>query len=176
MKPWIAGSGPIDAMRLWDIGQYLPDDLLVKVDRAAMSTSLETRAPLLDHRVVELALALPMRLLVRGREGKWALRQLLDRYVPRALVERPKAGFEVPLGAWLRGPLRPWAEALLESRKLARQGLLDERQVSRMWQQHVTGRFDRSQHLWSVLMFQAWLDSVEAPRAMQSRGVGGALA
>ena len=162
-QAWPSGVDSIDAMRLWDIGRYLPDDLLVKVDRAAMSTSLETRAPFLDHRVVELALALPIRMLVRGQEGKWALRQVLDRYVPRRLIERPKAGFEVPLGDWLRGPLKPWADSLLDSARLRQEGFLDERQVAQMWQQHRLGQFDRSQQLWNVLMFQAWLESESGP-------------
>ena len=161
--PWASDADAVDAMRIWDIRQYLPDDLLVKVDRAAMSAGLETRAPFLDHRVVEFALSLPKRVLIRGHEGKWALRQILDRYVPRELIDRPKAGFEVPLGAWLRGPLRPWAESLLDARTLAAQGFLDERKVSEMWQQHLLGRFDRSQYLWNVLMFQAWLQSVQTP-------------
>ena len=168
---WDCDLDPIDAMRIWDIGQYLPDDLLVKVDRAAMSASLETRAPYLDHRVVELALALPKRMLVRGQEGKWALRQVLDRYVPRRLIDRPKAGFEVPLGAWLRGPLRSWAESLLNSSKLAEQGLLNERQVSKLWHQHLSGHFDRSQQLWNVLMFQAWFESEQQPQPTQSISV-----
>ncbi len=154
---WRPGLDPIDAMRTWDTEVYLPDDLLVKVDRAAMSASLETRAPFLDHRVAEMALALPQRVLVRGGTGKWALRQLLDRHVPRKLIDRPKAGFEVPLGAWLRGPLRSWAESLLDKSMLARQGFLDPHQVHGLWQQHLTGRFDRSLHLWNLLMFQAWL-------------------
>jgi len=158
---WVNSFGPIDAMRVWDLGQYLPDDLMVKVDRASMSASLETRAPFLDHRVVEFALTLPQRLLLRGREGKWALRQLLDRYVPRALIDRPKAGFEVPLAAWLRGPLRPWAESLLDKAKVAAQGYLDEDQVCAMWRQHLSGEFDRSQPLWHVLMFQSWLESTQ---------------
>ena len=162
---WASDADAVDAMRIWDIGQYLPDDLLVKVDRAAMSASLETRAPFLDHRVVELALSLPKRVLIRGNEGKWALRQILDQYVPRKLIDRPKAGFEVPLGVWLRGPLRPWAESLLDARTLAAQGFLDERKISEMWQQHLLGRFDRSQYLWNVLMFQAWLQSVQPPLA-----------
>lgn len=152
----LGGRTPIEALRLRDIQQYLCDDLLVKVDRAAMSTSLETRAPLLNHKVVELALSLPENVLVRGGVGKWVLRQVLDRYVPRALVERPKAGFAVPLGKWLRGPLRDWADDLLDSRKLLEQGLLDSQMVEAMWDDHRSGRFDRSPYLWNILMFQAW--------------------
>lgn len=155
-RRWAGGDSPIAAMRRWDLGQYLPDDLLVKVDRAAMSASLESRAPFLDHRVVELALALPERVLVRDGSGKWLLRQLLDRYVPRALIERPKAGFEVPLAAWLRGPLRDWGAALLDRHVVARGGLLDAAVVERAWHEHQSGRFDRAHLLWNALMLQAW--------------------
>lgn len=153
---WAAQGTPIQQMRDWDIGQYLPDDLLVKVDRAAMSASLESRAPLLDHRVVELAFALPERMLVREGQGKWILRRVLDRYVPRPLIERPKAGFAVPLAAWLRGPLVAWASDLLDPALLRRDGLLDADKVAMMWQEHRCGSFDRSAYLWNVLMFQAW--------------------
>lgn len=151
--------GDIDSMRRWDISHYLPDDLLVKVDRAAMSAGLETRAPLLDHRVVEMALALPEHMLVRDGVGKWALRQILDRYVPRELIDRPKAGFEIPLADWLRGPLRAWAEPLLDPKRIAREGFLDAVKVTTLWSQHLTGRWDRSLYLWNILMFEAWLDS-----------------
>lgn len=153
---WPQVDDPVGAMRRWDVGQYLPDDLLVKVDRAAMSASLESRAPLLDHRLVELAFALPQRMLVRDGVGKWALRRVLDRYVPRELIERPKAGFSIPIGDWLRGPLRDWAEIHLDGAKLAAQGFLDAEKVSLMWRQHLSGSYDRSSYLWNVLMFQAW--------------------
>ena len=156
---WDETRGEIDAMRAWDVKNYLPDDLLVKVDRAAMSAGLETRAPMLDHRVVELAMAMPAHSLVRDGVGKWALRRVLDRYVPRSLIDRPKAGFEVPLDDWLRGPLRSWADALLHPRRLVREGHLDADKVDRMWQQHLSGRWDRGQYLWNVLMFEAWLDA-----------------
>jgi asparagine synthase (glutamine-hydrolysing) len=153
---WSQMGDPVEAMRRWDVCQYLPDDLLVKVDRASMSASLESRAPLLDHRVVELAFALPQRMLVRDGKGKWTLRRMLDRYVPRELIERPKAGFSIPLGDWLRGPLRDWAETLLNAEKLTSQGFLKAEKVSSMWQQHLSGSYDRSTYLWNVLMFQAW--------------------
>lgn len=159
---WPLGGGPIEQMRHWDVDQYLPDDLLVKVDRASMSASLESRAPLLDHRVVEFAFALPERVLVRNGQGKWILRRVLDRYVPRELIERPKAGFSVPLAQWLRGPLRAWAEDLLNPSTLRAQGLLDADQVSSLWQQHQRGGFDRSSYLWNVITFQAWLASTGA--------------
>lgn len=157
LKHWNDTVSPMEAMRRWDINQYLPDDLLVKVDRASMNASLETRAPLLDHRIVELALAMPESALLRNGVGKWVLRQVLYRYVPRELIERPKTGFSVPLAAWLRGPLREWAETLLEPSALAAEGLIDGRKVTALWKDHVSGRFDRSSYLWNVLMFEAWL-------------------
>ncbi|WP_026035931.1 asparagine synthase (glutamine-hydrolyzing) [Cupriavidus sp. BIS7] len=154
---WVDEQDGVLAMRRWDMNQYLPDDLLVKVDRATMSASLEARAPMLDHRLVELAVALPRRVLVRDGVGKWVLRKVLDRYVPRELIDRPKAGFSIPLAQWLRGPLRNWAEALLDSKLLEEQGLLDAGKVREMWRQHIDGLYDRSLFLWNVLMFQAWL-------------------
>ncbi len=156
---WPAQGSNVEQMRRWDVGQYLPDDLLVKVDRAAMSTSLESRAPFLDHRVVEFAFALPDSMLVRQGHGKWILRQVLDRYVPRKLIERPKAGFAVPLASWLRGPLRTWAQHLLNPARLEAEGLLNARMVSQLWVQHQQGRFDRSAYLWNVITFQAWLEA-----------------
>ena len=155
---WPAQGAPVEQMRRWDVGQYLADDLLVKVDRAAMSASLESRAPLLDHRVVELAFALPERLLVRAGQGKWILRRVLDRYVPRELIERPKAGFAVPLALWLRGPLRDWAQHLLDPVRLKSEGLLDASKIALLWGQHQSGIFDRSYYLWNVISFQAWLE------------------
>lgn len=154
---WKDDDDLIQAMRRWDVRQHLPDDLLVKVDRATMNVSLEARAPMLDHRVVELAFALPRRVLVRDGVGKWVLRRVLDRYVPRELIDRPKAGFSVPLAEWLRGPLRPWVESLLDPAALKIQGFLNAKKVTEMWAQHVEGLYDRSLFLWNVLMFQAWL-------------------
>jgi asparagine synthase (glutamine-hydrolysing) len=153
---WSSDVTAMEAMRRWDARQYLPDDLLVKVDRASMSASLEARAPLLDHRVVELAFAMPTHALTRDGIGKWVLRQVLYRHVPKSLIERPKTGFSVPLAAWLRGPLRNWAEDLLSESLLRREGLLDPVPVRKLWQEHVSGQFDRSSYLWNVLMFQAW--------------------
>lgn len=148
-------------LSLADVASYLPGDILVKVDRAAMATGLETRVPLLDHRVVEFALGLPTRFKIRDGRGKWALRHLLDRYVPRALVERPKMGFGAPVGAWLRGPLREWADELLRPESLARAGLLNAAAVQALWRHHLAGRTDRSPVLWNILMLQSWLQSVE---------------
>ena len=155
---WPRTVNNIEAMRRWDLHQFLPDGMLVKVDRASMSASLEARAPLLDHSVVELAFALPPRMLVRDGVGKWVLRRVLDRYVPRQLVERPKAGFSIPLADWLRGPMREWAESLINPARLEDEGLLDPRQVSSMWNQHISGSYDRSTYLWNILMFQVWRD------------------
>jgi asparagine synthase (glutamine-hydrolysing) len=158
----------LNRMRFMDLGLYLPDDILVKVDRATMSVGLESRAPFLDHSVVELAWALPEHALVRRGETKWILRRVLDRYLDRKLFERPKQGFGIPLARWLRRELRPWAERLLDPAALAAHGLIAVAPVRRLWAQHAAGSHDRSAHLWNVLMLQAWLEqrahSTEAPR------------
>lgn len=154
---WPSLSSLMPRMMLLDSITYLPDDILVKVDRAAMAVSLETRVPLLDHRVFEFAWRLPLHLKVRGGQGKWILRQVLHRHVPQQLVERPKMGFGVPLDAWLRGPLREWAEHLLVESRLRGEGLLNASVIRRRWNEHLLGRRNWQYALWNVLMFQAWL-------------------
>jgi len=147
----------VQRMMYSDLMTYLPDDLLVKVDRATMAVGLEARMPLLDHRVVEFAARLPESMLIHGKRGKWILRQVLHRYVPASLVDRPKTGFSVPLSDWLRGPLREWAADLIDERRLREDGYLDADVVRKTWREHITERRNRSRELWEILMFQAWI-------------------
>lgn len=156
---WPELDTPEQRMMYLDAMTYLPDDILCKVDRAAMGVSLETRVPFLDHRVVELAARLPLQMKIRHGQGKWAVRQILYKYVPRELIERPKAGFAIPLGEWLRGPLRDWAGNLLDPVQLAQEGYFHADPVRQKWAEHLSGRRNWQHSLRSVLMFQAWLEA-----------------
>ena len=158
-----------EQMMYWDLVTYLPGDILVKVDRAAMAVSLETRVPLLDHRVLEFAWSLPLGLKVRDGRGKWLMRELLARHVPRELTDRPKMGFGIPLNQWLRGPLRDWAEAHLDESRIRREGYLDPAPIRTKWQEHLEGDHDWSYLLWDVLMFQAWLEEEQRQPAGVAR-------
>jgi len=149
---------PITRMQYCDMMTHLPDDILAKVDRASMAVSLEVRVPILDHRIVEFAWSLPGHMKIRDGKSKWLLRQLLYKYVPADLLERPKMGFSIPMGPWLRGPLREWAEDLLSENALKKSGLFNPVPIRKRWQEHLSGTHDRTRSLWTIIMFQTWLD------------------
>ena len=155
---WSTITGLEHRMMYLDSISYLPDDILVKIDRAAMGMSLETRVPFLDHRVVEFAWRLPVSMKIRGGEGKWILKELLYRHVPKKLMERSKMGFGVPIDSWLRGPLRKWAEALLDESRLKRESYFNPVPIRQKWEEHLSGQRNWQYYLWDVLMFQAWLE------------------
>ena len=157
---WADLDDYMQRMQYLDTVSYLPDDILVKVDRAAMGVSLETRVPFLDHRVVEFAWSLPQHMKVRNGEGKWILRRLLDRYVPAELMDRPKMGFGVPIDSWLRGPLRDWAEELLNEKRLREEGFFNPSPIRKKLTEHMSGERNWQYYLWDVLMFESWLESL----------------
>jgi asparagine synthase (glutamine-hydrolysing) len=166
--PELQGLSGVERMMAQDMLFYLSDDILAKVDRAAMAVSLETRVPLLDPAVVEFAWSLPMDLKIRGGTTKWILRQLLYRHVPKELIERPKMGFGIPLDSWLRGPLREWAEDLLDERRLRSEGYFEPGPIRAAWAAHLRGETNQTFKLWTVLMFESWLNdqgiaSVDGP-------------
>src|SRR3954469_23462904 len=156
---WPQLENYIERMMYFDQVSYLPDDILAKVDRASMAVSLGAREPLLDHRLIELAWRLPLSMKLRDGGGKWILKKLLARYVPQTLIDRPKMGFGLPIDHWLRGPLTDWAESLLSERRLRDEGFFDARAVREKWTEHASGRGQWQQYLWTVMMFQAWLDA-----------------
>jgi asparagine synthase (glutamine-hydrolysing) len=157
--PELRGLNAGERMMALDLMTYLPDEIFVKLDRAAMAVSLESRIPFMDHDVIEFAWRMPFDYKVRDGRSKWPLRQILHKHVPQALVDRPKRGFGVPIEAWLRGPLRDWAEALLDERRLEREGYLQPVPIRAMWHAHQSGRVNMEHHLWDILMFQSWLEA-----------------
>lgn len=157
-KPLDVDISYVEKMMYWDLLTYLPDDILVKVDRAGMSVSLESRIPFLDHSIVEFAWSLPIEYKVKNGLGKKILRSLLEKYVPKELVDRPKMGFGIPLDSWLRGPLREWAESLLSQNRLSDEGYFSPRIIRQYWQEHLSGAHNWQYHLWDILMFQDWLE------------------
>ncbi len=148
--------GLLERMQFLDLVTYLPDDILTKVDRASMAVALEARVPLIDHRVVDFAWRLPRAAKLRGGVSKWLLRQVLDRHVPKAMIDRPKMGFGIPLAEWLRGPLKDWAEHLLGEQRLCEVGLVDAARVRQVWAAHLSGQRNHEYMLWNVLMLESW--------------------
>lgn len=163
---WLSDELPAASMMLADAQLYMHDDILVKIDRASMGASLEVRNPFLDTQVIEFACALPLRCKIRDGVGKWIVRQVMDRYIPRSLTARPKMGFAIPLTSWLRGPLRDWAEALLPSEAACGYGLINRQASGELWTAFLAGRDELTGPLWSLLMFQAWLEAERSHSAV----------
>jgi asparagine synthase (glutamine-hydrolysing) len=159
LRPLLKDLNGQEQMMALDFITYLPDDILVKVDRASMASSLETRIPFLDHKLIEYVWKIPHSLKYRNGKGKWILRQILNKYVPKNLTERPKTGFAVPIDTWLRGPLRDWAENLLNEKRLSEEGYFNPKLVRDKWTEHLSGKRNWQHHLWDILMFQAWIDA-----------------
>lgn len=151
----------VSQMMYDDLITYLPDDILCKVDRAAMSVSLETRVPFLDHRIIETSARIPIEMKIQNNKGKWILREILNKYVPSRLIDRPKAGFAVPIGDWIKGPLKKWAEALIEPNRLINEGYLNPEPIQKIWKEHLSGEYDWTPRLWGILMFQSWLEKTK---------------
>jgi asparagine synthase (glutamine-hydrolysing) len=159
LKPKLSGLNDYQKMMALDLITYLPNNILVKVDRAAMSNSLETRVPFLNHKLIEYVWKIPYSLKFRNGQGKWILRQILNQYIPKNLTERPKMGFGIPLDAWLRGPLRDWAENLLNEKRLIQEGYFNPKPIRDKWAEHLSEKRNWQYDLWNVLMFQAWIDT-----------------
>lgn len=169
---WPNWPDPLSVLLFVEMSTSLPDNMMVKVDRAAMAVSLETRVPLLDHRIVEFCWRLPLRMKLRNGVSKWILRQVLYKHVPREMIDRPKSGFETPMGSWLRGPLREWAQDLLDPRSILQDGFLNPKPIQKRWREHLSGRKKWQHHLWAVLMFQAWLRRAGSTQTYLAGGNG----
>ena len=153
----VKGKSYAEQMMYLDLGIYLPGDILTKVDRAAMGVSLETRVPFLNHKVVEFAWNMPIEMKIYRGEGKWALRRILEKYIPNQLINRPKMGFGVPIDSWLRGELFNWSKSILNEKIIHNDGFFNYQEINRIWEEHQSGKYNHEHKLWNILMFQMWL-------------------